>query len=288
MQRFQFETTDVAYLERGSGPAVVLLHNAGSSHVIWRAQIEALARERHVYALDLFGYGESGRPADGYTLDRYADMIEQFLADRGIASAAFVGNCLGSAISLTVARRSPHLVDAVVACNPLTESTALAGDLGLPARLARHTPAIGVTAVRALTMPRWAVAATVRLWFSDRQRFTAERAAVDAIATWPPRALLGLVKDLKSYAALEKWSEADLAARPPVCTIWGRDNRVLSAEAGLVLNRQLRPARAEFLDRCGHVPMLERPDEVTSIVREFLDEHVPVNVSMQGQERAGH
>ncbi|MBF6084850.1 alpha/beta fold hydrolase [Nocardia cyriacigeorgica] len=285
MQWFDFDAIPIAYLERGSGPAVVLLHNAGSSHVIWRAQIEALARDRHVYALDLFGYGESGRPDNGYTLDRYAAMVEQFLDDRGIASAAFVGNCLGSAISLTVARRSPHLVDAVVACNPLTESTALAGDLGLPARLARHTPALGVAAMRALTMPRWAVAATVRLWFSDGQRFAAERAAVDAIATWPPRALLGLVKDLESYAALEKWSEAERAARPPVCTIWGRGNRVLSAEAGLVLNRQLRPARAEFLDRCGHVPMLERPDEVTAIIREFLDEHVPVGAP---GERAGN
>ncbi|TLF72587.1 alpha/beta fold hydrolase [Nocardia cyriacigeorgica] len=287
MQRFEFETTRIAYLERGSGPAVVLLHNAGSSHVIWRAQIEALARDRHVYALDLFGYGQSGRPADGYTLDRYADMLEQFLRNRGIASAAVVGNCLGSATGLTVARRSPGLIDAVVACNPLTESTALAGDLGPLARLARHTPSLGVQAVRALTLPRWSVAATVRLWFSDGQRFAAERATVDDIACWPPRALLGLVKDLKSYAALDEWSDADRAAMPPVCTIWGEENRVLSAEAGRELNQRLRPTRAEFLARSGHVPMLERPDEVTSIVRAFLDEHVPVTVSKRREESAG-
>ncbi|MFE3445876.1 alpha/beta fold hydrolase [Nocardia sp. NPDC059180] len=288
MQRFEFEDTHVAYLEHGSGPAVVFLHNAGSSHVIWRSQIEALARSRRVYALDLFGYGESGRPDDGYSLDRYADMIELFLADRGIASAAFIGNCLGSAISLTVARRAPERVDAVVACNPLTESTALAGDLGPLARLARHTPSIGVRAVSAVSMPHWSVGAIVRFWFSDGKAFAAARSTVDDIAGWPARALLGLVKDLKAYAALDEWSDDDRAALPPVCTIWGEGNRVLSAGAGRALNQKLRPARAEFLARCGHVPMLENSREVTAIITEFLDEHVPVAASeMPDTDRGG-
>ncbi|NEW48078.1 alpha/beta fold hydrolase [Nocardia cyriacigeorgica] len=279
MQRFEFEDTHVAYLERGSGTAVVFLHNAGSSHVIWRSQIEALATSRQIYALDLFGYGESGRPGDGYSLDRYAAMIERFLDDRGIASAAFVGNCLGSAISLTVARRAPDRVDAVVACNPLTESTALAGDLGPLARLARHTPSIGATAVSAVTLPRWSIDAIVRFWFSDGKAFAADRSIVNDITRWPARALLGLVKDLKSYAALDKWSDVDRDALPPVCTIWGADNRVLSAESGRVLNQKLQPHRAEFLARSGHVPMLERSDEVTSIITEFLDEHVPAGAT---------
>ncbi|MFB8008482.1 alpha/beta fold hydrolase [Nocardia sp. NPDC056000] len=270
MEDFTFDGIRIAYLKRGdSGPPVVLLHNAGSSHLIWTAQTTALARNHRVYALDLPGYGSSDQPADGFTLARYAELVHAFLLHHELTDVRLIGNCLGSAISLTLARTHPGLVHAVVAINPLTESTAMRGDLGAAARLTRALPDSGARALFGWHTPKWFARTTIRTWFSSGRAYR-ECPYVQPLSDgFPARALVGLVRDLGSFAALDSWPDRD--SMPPVCTIWGVENRILSAAAGRTLNEQLRPDRAEWLDRCGHVPMLERAPEVTAIITGFLE-----------------
>ncbi|MFC9994392.1 alpha/beta fold hydrolase [Nocardia sp. NPDC127526] len=285
MEQFRFEGIRVAYMRRGeSGPPVVLLHQAGGSHLIWMPQITALARKYRVHALDLPGYGASDKPAGGYGLELYVNTVRQFLRWNELTDVALVGNCVGAATSLTLARRYPAMVRAVVAINPLTESTAMQGEQGLPARLTRGMPALGVRAVQRVHTPKWLARSAMRYWFSSRRAFR-ESPYVGALsAGFPVRALTGLVRDLDSFAALDEWP--DRAALPPVCTIWGTRNRVLSAAAGRALNEKLRPERAEWLDGCGHVPMLERHAEVTAIIDEFLTAHpVPAHPAGHGSDR---
>lgn len=273
MQEFEFDGTRIAYLQRGDdGPPVVMLHNAGASHLIWTPQLTALARDYRVYALDLPGYGSSDQPAAGYTLERYTELVRQFLIQHELSGVGLVGNCLGSAISLTLARRNPHLVRAVVAINPLTESTAMHGDLGAAARLTRALPNAGARVLGGWHTPRWFARSTIRTWFSNGRAYRECPYVTPLAAGFPARALVGLVRDLSSFAALDHWRDRDIL--PPTCTIWGTENRILSADAGRTLNTHLHPDREEWLDASGHVPMLERSPEVTAIIAEFFAEHL--------------
>ena len=80
--------------------------------------------------------------------------------------------------------------------------------------------------------------------------------------------LLGVLDDLENYAVID-----NLAPRPgfpPICTIWGLKNKIVSPKAGRRLNSTLNPARQEWLPESGHLLMLEQPDEVASIIEEFL------------------
>ncbi|MVU79918.1 alpha/beta fold hydrolase [Nocardia sp. ET3-3] len=277
MEQFIFDGTRIAYTRQGeTGPPVVMLHSAGSSHLIWTAQMAALSRDYRCYAVDLPGYGESDKPLDGYTLERYTELICAFLLQHGLTDAGLIGNCVGSAVSLTLARRYPELFRAVIAINPLTESTAMHGNWRQGARLARRLPDGTARVLSDWHTPRWVARRTARSWFTTRRAYReCPYVAPLSSSGFPARALIYLVRDLSSFAALDDWP--DRADLPPVCVIWGNQNRVLSAAAGRTVNARLRPDRAEYLDGCGHVPMLERAPEVTAIVTDFLAAHLPAD-----------
>ena len=59
--------------------------------------------------------------------------------------------------------------------------------------------------------------------------------------------------------------------RAGALVLWGREDAILPWTHGTRLARELSGARLEILD-CGHFPVEERPQQVESLVRAFLDE----------------
>ncbi|MFZ2512445.1 MAG: alpha/beta fold hydrolase, partial [Gordonia sp. (in: high G+C Gram-positive bacteria)] len=137
--------------------------------------------------------------------------------------------------------------------------------------------------VRRRGLPRRAARQVVGEWFTDSSlpdRIPAAELLVEQMRE-PGRlaALADMIADRRALALPDGRSLPDSA--PPVCTIWGTDNVILSAEAGRALNRTLAPARAEWLGGCGHAAMLERPDEVSGIIDDFVDTEVAPSAKAQ-------
>lgn len=278
MHAFAFNGYPVRYLREGKGTPVVLLHNGGTSHAVWKEVIPGLTDRHEVFALDLPGFGASPGPDAGVHLASLIDLLEAFVDSHRLAPVRLVGNCMGSAMALGLALRRPEVVRRLVLINPLTDATYAAGWLGWTLWLHRHAPTLSHAlhaGLGRLTLPQFVVTPVLAFQFGRSGRAgnlhqVAELRACFARAG-QMEALLGVLDDVTSYAVFDALEPG--TRLPPVCTVWGMQNRVLSAKAGRRLNERLKPARQEWLDDCGHLAMLERPDKVLAIIRGFFSEN---------------
>ena len=120
----------IHYVERGTGPIVVLVHGLADDARTWNATIEALAANYRVIAPDLIGHGRSDKPLLGYHAATFADFLEKFLDELKIDRATLVGNSLGGWAAILIALDEPQRIERLV----LVDSAGYA-DVHLPAVL---------------------------------------------------------------------------------------------------------------------------------------------------------
>lgn len=275
METMDFRGWPIRYARMGSGEPVVFLHNGGTSHAIWREIVPKVARGYEVFALDLLGYGASAKPGSGYSLTTYVEMLAHLVDSEIRAPISLVGNCMGSAISLMFAKSRPEDVRALVLVNPLTEATFSAGWLGSLLRFQKRAPSLSAPVFEAaakLKLPTAIAKQSLQfqLGREGRKKRVHHSGDLCACATSDGqlRSMLAVLADMDAYSVIDAFvAGADF---PPISTIWGLDNRVLSPEAGRRLNEKLRPKREAWLEGCGHLPMLERPEEVLTMIEETL------------------
>jgi pimeloyl-ACP methyl ester carboxylesterase len=155
------------FLEAGHGPDVVLLHGGeygASAEITWRYNIEALAKNFHVVAPDLLGWGQTDKI---YSFSDPAGLrikhLQRFLEALGIGQAYFVGNSAGGGVILRAVVRRPaplQILKMVTICgNASVFKTNAQADLD------NYTPSLeNMKKIVALLYhdPKWQSAETVR------------------------------------------------------------------------------------------------------------------------------
>lgn len=100
----------VHYETLGRGRAVVLLHGWVGSWRYWVPSMQQLHLKYKVYALDLFGFGDSAKNPRRYSLDEQVRMVGEFLHALQLKKAALVGHGLGAWVAAELAKRAPDTV----------------------------------------------------------------------------------------------------------------------------------------------------------------------------------
>lgn len=287
MKSLVYEGIEIAYTADGAGPDLLFVHNGGTSSTIWRHQVASLSARYRVITVDLPGFGcaaRQERPADWKSQVTLLGMV---LDAVGATSVLAIGNCMGSNLVVGLAAARPELVRALVLVNPLTEATFSAGWLGaLHAvdRIARWPSQATRGLMRRFVPPRMAATTALRLQLGDKGIAKGLHHDPELLAANQRKdqfpALIDVLDDMSAYGKLDAGpralaSEGEVSRTlPPICTIWGAQNKMLSPRAGEVLDRTLGVERAEVLAGCGHLPMLEDPDAVTAVIDDFARRHL--------------
>lgn len=88
----------VHYEVLGRGKPVVLVHTWLGSWRYWIPTMQQLGMKYRTYALDLWGFGDSGKNRDHYHLEGQVALLRAFVEKMGIPKAVFVGHGLGAAV----------------------------------------------------------------------------------------------------------------------------------------------------------------------------------------------
>jgi 3-oxoadipate enol-lactonase len=104
-----------AYYETaGEGPPLLLIHALPFDHHLWMYQVARYASWFRIIAVDVRGWGRSGKPRSAFSLrDMCADLLG-VLGDEGIEQALVMGCSIGSKMALTLAIDHPEIFKGVV------------------------------------------------------------------------------------------------------------------------------------------------------------------------------
>lgn len=100
----------VHYEVLGRGRTVLLLHGWVGSWRYWVPVMQQLHLKYRVFAVDLFGFGDSAKNPRRYTLDEQVRMLVQFLQSIQQKKVAVVAHGLGAWVAAEMARRAPDTV----------------------------------------------------------------------------------------------------------------------------------------------------------------------------------
>jgi pimeloyl-ACP methyl ester carboxylesterase len=249
----------VHYEAHGRGRAVILLHGWLESWDHWLRTMELLGRTHKAYALDFWGFGDSGKYGGGFAVQDYVEMVDQFMERLGIEWAPVVGHSMGGTVSLGLALEHPERVQKVAVVGSPIVGDGLALFLRLAARrylasLAYRVPGalpLGVRLLSPLLARDWKT--WYRMFERDLSRTTLESFHY-SIASLRRTDLRPRLKEIQV----------------PALGIYGQVDRIVDPGQGEVLARGTPLADVCYFEHSGHFPMLDEPERFHQTLCEFL------------------
>ena len=96
------------------------------------------------------------------------------------------------------------------------------------------------------------------------------RAVSGQLATAPPSSEMTSRLCWKPYFHNPKLSGYLRGVNTPTLIVWGKQDAIIPVNCGELYQQALANATLHVIDRCGHSPALEKPQEFVRTVREFL------------------
>lgn len=253
------------YLEAGSGPPLVLLHGMGGEGARWMPQLTALSSQFRVIAVDQIGFGQSDKPLTQYHTGVFAGFVAGLMKSIGVPRAAFVGQSMGANVVLYLAIHYPDLVDRIVLAN----GGGFRAEGAAPARGGGTPDWHGRQIMNAATLEE--SREYLHLMYYDDAKFVTDK-AVEANLVGRLRSAYTITSMGQSgEKGLGQISEAEVKAiKVPTLLVWGANDTQSTLASQDRLHAAIVGSRKVIIDKAGHYPFIEHPDQFNRAVSDFL------------------
>lgn len=249
----------VHYEAYGRGQPVILLHGWLGSWGYWLRTMEALKNQYRCYALDFWGFGDSGKQRSSYHVNDFVGLVDQFMDRLGIEAAPIVGHSMGGTVAMSLAVAKPERVQRVI----VVGSPVVGDSLNIFLRLAGK-PWIASIVWQLPTALQLGIRLfspfVVKNWAEWYQMITRDisRTTLEAFFT----SIRSLHKtDLRPQLP---------AVTKPIMGIYGVGDNIVAPNQAVIISQQAAISRVKMMSQSGHFPMLDEPQAFNANLADFL------------------
>jgi len=255
---------NVHYYEGGPQGAetILMIHGFGADKDNWLRFSRPLTARYHVVALDLPGFGDSSKPEASYDVGTQVERLNAFAKAIGLHKLHLIGNSMGGHIAALYAARHPEEVLSVALLNNAGVNAPQASELFKRLDRGDANPLLVRNADDFSNMLDLLFVEKPPLPGSLKQ-YLAERAMASHDFN---QKIFNQLRE--RYIPLE----TELAKiQVPTLLLWGDQDQILDVSSIKVMQPLLKQPSVVIMQACGHLPMIERPEETAEHYQTFLD-----------------
>lgn len=280
--RYGIEKVDgleIFFREAGtvSNPAIVLLHGFPSSSHMYREVLRELSDRYYLIAPDYPGFGESSFPSSehfAYTFDNIANVMDKFLARRGLKKYSLMIQDYGAPVGFRIATAHPQRVQAIITQNgnAYEEGISPKGWGPVLDYWKRKTPELEQTIIDNVFSyegMKWQYTHGTRhpesispdnwnLDYAKISRKGQHRVQLDLFYDYQ--------NNLKLYP---QWQQYLRDKQPPVLVVWGKNDAFFPVAGAEGYKRDVEDIDYHIFDT-GHFALEEDYKTITAKIRKFL------------------
>lgn len=253
--------SNIFYKVDGMGEAIVLVHGNFNDSRVWEYQIRYLSKCFRVISYDQRGYGNSDIPTSLFS--PYEDL-KALLDSLEVKKTIIIGSSSGGSIVIDFALKYPEYVKSLILVAPSLNGYRFPLKLMIEAMkniFMLKSKGFEVAVEKFINNPYW------EYFFPMQHRKEAREKVLEMVRTqknfysWD----LNLAIPLKPYAC-KRIGELLI----PALIVLPEKDSISNIKVGEYIHKSVEKSKKVIISDCGHLPFIEKPEEFTQTVLEFL------------------
>ncbi|TCR87683.1 3-oxoadipate enol-lactonase [Rhizobium sp. BK376] len=238
-------------------PVIVFSNSLGTDFRIWRDVIVRLAGDFAIVLYDKRGHGLSDVGQVPCTIEDHASDLAGLLDMLSVKQAIICGLSVGGLIAQSLYQGRPDLVRALILCDT-------AHKIGTAEAWNTRIAAIRENGIASITD------GIMARWFTSAFRRPENIAYAGYCNMLERQPVEGYIATCEAVRDADFTEAATKIAVPTICVVGDQDG---STPPDLVLSlaRLIPDARYEVIKDAGHIPCVEQPEALTSVIRAFIE-----------------
>lgn len=252
----------IVYAEGGTGDTIILIHGFGGNKDNWPRFAKYLTPNYRVIIPDLPGFGDSSKPRNAkYNILSQVERLHSLAKELKLTKFHIVGNSMGGSIAGAYAATYPDrvktlaLFDSGGVHSPIKSELALLVEKGINPFAIKdvhdYDKLLAINFYKPFPLP-----SVIKKYLAKQAMQAApfnEKISHDIWNT--------------DFYALEGKLDKIMA---PTLIVWGDSDKVIHISSVQIFEKNIKGSKSSVIKGCGHLPMMEKPQETASIYQEFL------------------